>query len=306
MRAILSSPIAPSSPDYTVVKAIESELLREAGGLANLKQDLPVLIRQAIDEVIDTPRTGRVHASELEKTEKTYIGTKVEILVRSYFHLPKGILDLRIAGYDVDVKNTLGQTWMIPREAVGKPCILVASDEKKQLCYFGIFVARLDNLTSGMNQDQKRSVSAAGAATIHWLLVNEPYPPSFWSELGTPKTQAIMRGRTGNERVAALFRQVQRKIVDRDILQAVAQQKDYMKRLRKNGGARDQLADEGIAVLSGKYDSALIAKLGLPPASGDEFISLQAETDEEWDILHTGGHLPPRRKFDIDLDLDGV
>ena len=291
-----------------MVKTIEAELLREAGGIAKLKKDLPTLIRQAIDEVIDTPRTGRVHAGELEKTEKTYIGTKVEILVRNYFHLPKGILDLRIAGYDVDVKNTLGQTWMIPREAVGKPCILVASDEKKQLCYFGIFVAHLHNLTTGVNQDQKRSVSAAGASTIHWLLVNEPYPPSFWAELGAPKTQAIMRGRTGNERVAALFRQVQRRIVDRDILHAVAQQKDYMKRLRKNGGARDQLADEGIAVLSGKYDSALIEELHLPFATPDEFVSIQAQTDKEWDLLHAGGHLPPKRRldFDLDLKLDGI
>src|SRR5690606_13577897 len=99
---------------------------------------------------------------------------------------------------------------------------------------------------------------------------------------------------SGTERVAGLFRQVQRQVVDRDILQAVAQQKDYMKRLRKNGGARDQLAEEGIAVLSGKYDSALIERLGLPPATGDEFVSLTAETDEEWDILHAGGHLPRR------------
>jgi hypothetical protein len=305
MRAILSKPIDQSSPDFTVVKAIEKELLREAGGLAKLKQVLPGLIRQAIDEVIDTPRTGRVYARELEKTEKTYIGTKVEILVRRHFNLPKGILDLRIAGYDVDVKNTLGQTWMIPREAIGKPCILVASDEKKQLCYFGIFVAHLHNLTNGLNQDQKRSVSAAGASTIHWLLVNEPFPTSFWAGLGAPKTQAIMRGSTGNDRVAALFRQVQRQIVDRDILQAVAQQKDYMKRLRKNGGARDQLADEGIAVLSGKYDSALIKKLGLPFATGDEFVSLQAGTDEEWRILQTAGHLPPKPTT-LDIELDGI
>jgi len=294
MRVILSSPIEPTSPDYTVVKAIEAELVREAKGLANLKRDLPILIRQAIDEVIDSTRTGRVYASELEKTEKTYIGTKVEILVRNYFHLPKGILDLRVAGYDVDVKNTLGQTWMIPREAVGKPCILVASDEGKRNCFFGIFVAHLHNLTNGTNQDKKRSVSAAGASTIHWILVNEPYPTSFWGEIGEPKTQAIMRGKTGNERVETLFRQVQRKIVHRDILQAVAQQKDYMRRARKGGGARDKLAKEGIAILGGKYHSGLIADLGLPKATKDEFISIQPITEEEWDILHRGGQLPTR------------
>jgi hypothetical protein len=86
-----------------VVKRIESALVRQARGLDRLKAELPVLIRQAIDEVVDAPRTGRVHSRELEKTEKTYIGTKVEILVRNFFRLPKGILDLTIDGMDVDV-----------------------------------------------------------------------------------------------------------------------------------------------------------------------------------------------------------
>ncbi len=169
MRVIRHPPLTPAQRDYAIVKRLESALAKQAGGLEKLKQELPVLIRAAIDEVIDTPRTGRVHASELEKTEKTYIGTKVEILVRNFFRLPKGILDLTIDGLDVDVKNTLGETWMIPREAVGKPCILVASDEGNHTCFFGIFVAHMENLTAGLNQDQKRSVSAVGFANIHWI-----------------------------------------------------------------------------------------------------------------------------------------
>src|SRR6185369_4694745 len=177
MRAIRLVPaLDPSHPDYPVIKQIETALLAQAGGVARIKEDLPMLIRQSIDEVIDTPRTGRVHARDLEKTEKTYIGTKVEILVRNYFRLPKGILDLRVAGHDVDVKNTLGQTWMIPREAIDKPCILVASDEPRKLCYFGIFIAHPSNLTHGRNQDLKHSVSVAGFANIHWIFKEEPYP----------------------------------------------------------------------------------------------------------------------------------
>ncbi|MDR3425521.1 MAG: NaeI family type II restriction endonuclease [Alphaproteobacteria bacterium] len=268
-------PLTSAHRDYAIVQQLESALAHQAHGLDKLKQALPSLIRAAIDEVIDAPRTGRVHARELEKTEKTYIGTKVEILVRNFFRLPKGILDLTIDGLDVDVKNTLGDTWMIPREAVGKPCILVASDEDKHTCFFGIFIAHLDNLTSGVNQDQKRSVSAAGFMNIHWILIDEPYPVSFWSKLGTQKTHAIMRGKSGSERVEALFREVQAIPVHRDIVQAVAQQKDYMKRLRKNGGARDVLAREGIAILSATYDSLLIRRLGLPPLDRDEFISFK-------------------------------
>lgn len=285
MRVICHPPLTPEHRDFAIVKQLEFALAKQAGGLERLKEELPALIRAAIDEVIDTPRTGRVHANELEKTEKTYIGTKVEILVRNFFRLPKGILDLTIDGLDVDVKNTLGETWMIPREAVGKPCILVASDEVKHTCFFGIFVAHLDNLTAGLNQDQKRSVSAVGFASIHWILIDEPYPPSFWSGLGEKKTHAIMRGGSGNERIETLFLEVQRIPVHRDIVQAVAQQKDYMKRLRKNGGARDTLADEGIAILSGKYDSPLIVLLGLPTTGRDEFISFKPTSVDDIAML---------------------
>jgi len=105
MRPIRHPPLTPAHRDYAVVKRLESALLKEAGGLEKLKQELPALIRAAIDEVIDAPHTGRVHVSELEKTEKTYIGTKVEILVRDFFRLPKGILDLTIDGLDVDVNE---------------------------------------------------------------------------------------------------------------------------------------------------------------------------------------------------------
>ena len=291
MRVTQAVSLPLTHPDYEIVSRIESALIAQAGGRAKLQADIPRLIRQAIDEVIDAPRTGRVHASELEKTEKTYIGTKVEILVRNYFRLPKGILDLKIDGLDVDVKNTLGVTWMIPREALGKPCIVVASDEDRHTCYFGVLVAHLTNLTAGMNQDQKRSVSAAGFANIHWMFADEPYPPSFWALAGEEKTRKIMRGKTGNERIETLFREIQRTPVSRDIVQAVAQQKDYMKRLRKNGGARDTLRAEEIAILSGKYDSGLITELNLSPTGVDEFISLAINHISEYVLLKLHGKL---------------
>lgn len=47
-------------------------------------------LRQALDEVIDGMRTGRWSVESLEKTEKTYIGTKVEILFKFDFDLPDG------------------------------------------------------------------------------------------------------------------------------------------------------------------------------------------------------------------------
>jgi len=61
--------------------------------------------------------------------------------------------------------------------------------------------------------------------------------------------------------------------VSREVIRAVARQKDYMKRLRKNGGARDPLSDQGIALLNGSKDRDVIAKLKLPACSRDDFVS---------------------------------
>ncbi len=168
------STILKSNRDYKTLFAIEATLLRQAGSISKLKAELPTLLKNALAEVIDNERTGRRTLSDLEKTEKTYIGTKVEILVRNYFRLPKGNLDLKINGNDVDIKNTVGSNWMIPPEALNKACILVALND--QFCWFGVFMASPENLTSGANRDQKRSVSAAGFLNIHWILFGEKYP----------------------------------------------------------------------------------------------------------------------------------
>jgi hypothetical protein len=285
MRLIRGGPLPKDHPDYALATRIEAALERRVPRGKKIRVELPMLIRKAIDEVIDAPRTGRVYASELEKTEKTYIGTKVEILVRNFLRLPKGILDLKIDDHDVDVKTTLGQTWMIPREAVGKSCILVASDEPRRTCFFGIFLAKVEYLTRSPNQDKKVSVSVFGHQNIHWVFDDESYPPSIWSQIGEAKTQAIMRGISGTERVAMLFRQVQGTPIHRDTVQAVAQQKDYMKRLRTNGGARDVLADEGIAILSGKFDASLIKKLGLETLTRDQFISFKPIDSSQLNVL---------------------
>lgn len=43
----------------------------------DLEARLAQTLRLALDEVIDGARTGRFAVAQLEKTEKTYIGTKV-------------------------------------------------------------------------------------------------------------------------------------------------------------------------------------------------------------------------------------
>lgn len=128
------------------------------------------LIVRSLDEVIDTARTGRISLKELEKTEKTYIGTKVEILARSLLGLKKGNkLDLKVGNHEVDVKFTIGSTWMIPMEAFNEVCLLIHANEDKGTFGVGLLQMFPDNLTTGENRDKKLSVSANGRKNIAWL-----------------------------------------------------------------------------------------------------------------------------------------
>ena len=90
---------------------------------------------------------------------------------------------------------------------------------------------------------------------------------------------------------ALLFRAVQSRPISRLLVQAVAQQDDYMKRIRRNGGARDLLAPEGIAVLWGQKDRNLIRQLGLPDCGPDEFISYKPVEPQGIALLREAGHI---------------
>lgn len=128
------------------------------------------LVRQSLDEVVDTARTGRKSVAELEKTEKTYIGTKVEILTRALLKLSKGEkLDLLVGNTEVDVKFTVGNTWMIPMEAFGEICLLIYASEKKSEFGVGLLKMTPGNLTKAENRDKKLSVSSRGKKNILWL-----------------------------------------------------------------------------------------------------------------------------------------
>jgi hypothetical protein len=267
--------IAPGHPDHPVLQALADDIIRRAGGADGLADAIPTMLRACIDDVIMTPKTGRRSYEELEKTEKTYIGTRVEIELRALLDLPRGRLDTALLGHDVDIKHTMGNNWMIPTEAVGHPCILVAADEARACCYLGLLVAHVGNLSRGQNKDAKRSVSAEGFANILWLLKDHPYPANFWRGRDQDSIARIFEGTSGNARMATLFREVQGKAISRDVVEAVAQQRDFMRRIRsdKGRGTRDLLAREGILLLSGQYDAALITALGLPRCGSGDFIS---------------------------------
>ncbi|WP_371157086.1 NaeI family type II restriction endonuclease [Jannaschia sp. 2305UL9-9] len=285
-KNIPESVVVAGHRDHELLTTIADDIAKRAGGDEALASKFAAMLRQCVDDVIMTPKTGRRSYDELEKTEKTYIGTRVEIELRAMLSLPKGKLDTMILGHDVDIKNTMGSNWMIPTEAVDHPCILVAADEVRATCFLGLIVARPDYLTLGQNKDSKKSVSALGFANILWLLLDHPYPPNFWRTVAPDAIERIFAGKSGNQRMANLFREVQREPITRDVVEAVAQQQDFMRRIRSDNGrgTRDHLAREGILLLSGHYDAPLIAALGLPECSGSEFVSYRPVSQREADL----------------------
>ena len=91
--------------------------------------------------------------------------------------------------------------------------------------------------------------------------------------------------------MTALFREVQGLPISRTIVEAVAKQKDFMRRIRSDsgGGTRDRLLREEILLLSGNYDAETIQALGLPTCEGSEFISLKVKNQRERQIARSAG-----------------
>jgi Restriction endonuclease NaeI len=285
--------LAASHIDYADLSRLETDLLDAVKGQELFEEKLRSFFRSAIDEVIDTARTSRFFLSDLEKTEKTYLGTKFEILLRDWLQVPKGVaLDLLIGGQEVDVKSTTGgkSGWMIPLEAIGHLCILLRVNEERSICAVGLARARPEYLRAGENRDRKTSFSAQGTRNIWWMVQDFAYTPNFWAMIDPDLRNRIMSPRGGTERLTTLFENCLETPVSRVLIASIAAQDDYMKRIRRNGGARDNLAPKGIAVLYSENDRELMLSLGLK-FGFREFVSYRPKSAIEEKQLRDEGHI---------------
>ena len=286
-------PLPLTHADYPDLSQLETDLLSAAGGTQQFEEKLRSFFRSAIDEVIDTARTGRFFLSDLEKTEKTYLGTKFEILLRDWLQLPRGlILDLLVGGSEVDVKSTTGgkSAWMIPPEAVDQLCVLLRVNEAKSTCAVGLVRARTAYLRPGLNRDAKTGLSAQGTRNVWWLVLDFPYTPNFWTLIDAHLRNQIMAPGGGSERLATLFENCLETPVSRVVIASIGAQDDFMRRIRRNGGARDLLSPKGIAILYSENDRELMLKFGLNFGKR-EFISYRPKNSEESALLRAAGHI---------------
>lgn len=233
------------------------------------------VIRQSFDEVFDGQRTGRYQLSQLSKVEKTYIGTKVEILVQDEFGLDRGHrMDYLIAGEEVDAKWSMRSgAWMIPTEAIGNLCLCLTADDDRSVFSVGLIRASTDRLSTSRNKDSKSRLAPASMTEMVWLAHDADLPENLLLHLQEATRVAILDPRlSGQRRINELFQRVQERIIRREVVLTVAKQDDGPKRVRD---ARRHLAQFEIVILGHQGEHPDIARLfGLPIPHKGEWVSV--------------------------------
>lgn len=235
-------------------------------------------IRDTFDQIYDGQWTGRWDYRQLNKTEKTHVGTLIQINMQKELNLTDGDdLDYKIAGVEVDCKwsMTFGG-WEIPREMWEKQgpqiALVIWGNDYTSRWLAGLVRTEEQHLKPiGKQRDGKRRLNDQGLDRILWLQNGGDLLPNALLALD-PATRAVILGSSsGQECVNRLFRAMQGQLVDRATVVTVAMQADSPKRVRE---ARKLLAPEGI-VIFGHYapQPAFARALGLPEPTMGSFVS---------------------------------
>ncbi|MEU1674984.1 NaeI family type II restriction endonuclease [Streptomyces roseifaciens] len=248
------------------------------------------VLRNTIDQLLDGENTGRYDWKELHKTEKTHAGTLVEINLQRRFNFADGQdMDYAIRGVDVDCKysQTLGG-WMIPPEAMDEICLVVWADDHESKWSAGLLRADRTKLTqSGSvtrrgNRDNKYRLNKSNLHLVTWLWHQQPLKRNLLLHLQKTDKKtldAILAHKSGQRRVNEIFRRVQRQVIDRNVVRTLAQQHDYMARVRddqQGTRARPALRREGIIIPGDSTSHRGVARaLGGPVPGKGEFVSFK-------------------------------
>ena len=266
-------------------------------------------LRDSLDELLDGQRTGRWAYQHLSKTEKTYLGTAVEVNLTKEFEFANGDdLDWKVAGLDVDCKfsKDLGG-WEIPMEMYlcedhdarqGKanhPALLTWLNDDTNQWAAGLITITDERLrwrvdkesgerSRGYNRDNKRRLAEGAKSDIYWLWggMQHDLPRNLLLHLDAAARERVFsHPRSGQARVDQLFREVQDTIVSRQMVVTVAQQDDAPKRARD---ARLHLRKEGVLILGHQESHPNVAHaLGLPVPVKGEWIAVRVAPVEATD-----------------------
>lgn len=256
-----NQPAVPPLPPHPVTAPEDDEDLQRVRDwlVARPLQDLLTkAVVDAINYVLDGASTGRfdLNDPEVDSDERSSVGTKVQYRVLNELGLPKEKpLDTTIAGVAVDIKNTVAQNWMIPREAQCEVCILIQIDADGDR-----FSARLMRthraLLNAGNQDSKRSIIKAAVVDyavplfdVEWA----PLPRNPLRDLTSEQREVVFAPRKGQAvRLTALFGYLPETIIPRHaILTVCANRDDPLRRVRQV--KEKVLAEHGLTLLCGTW-----------------------------------------------------
>jgi hypothetical protein len=129
-----------------------------------------MIARQAIEEVIDWPRTGREKIGELNRTERAYLGTRLEIIFKYWLGVADGkILDVEIDGIEVGVKNVFGTECWISNLRLGQPLLVIQTDLANSRVSLAVLVSRSNRTNFTARHIASNNAELRSMCLIHWL-----------------------------------------------------------------------------------------------------------------------------------------
>lgn len=226
---------------------------------------LAVAMRNAFDFALNGANTGRYSIAQLNKTEKTLIGTFYEAEFRNNLHLPDGVKsDVAISGIDVQIKFSLTGQWMIGPENIGEICILATASDEESTYSVGIMKPLLMHLNEGSNRDGKKTIKAAAREEIKWIVKNGKLRENILLHLQNDVRDRILQIKDPSARIHKLFELVTRRVIDATCVRTVGNGlHDPIRRVRS---ARKLLIENqtGLILLGWDKGREAAAALGYP------------------------------------------
>jgi hypothetical protein len=334
-RVMQPPPMSKGSPDLSGARQTPPDDLFEIAQWFENQEDARrrcgFVFRDALDFMLDGQHTGRWHYDHLSKTEKTHLGSMLEITFAKEFEIQEGsLIDWHVAGQDLDCKfsrNMYG--WEFPLEMYAQNY----STGHKNIIDHPAFVTWMCDDTSewavGLvrvsdqllrfhsdgrprwNGDRKRKIADEHQSEIYWLFggLQNDLPRNALLDLSPEERAGALDSTTsGDIRMRVLFTAVQKQLIDRGTILTVGQQDDSPRRAR---ASRTLLGASGIALLGHQEGHPDVARaLGLPVCEKGQWLSVRlVEVDEHstrrkvlhrqrwWAIAAEGEESPPLKDW---------